>query len=261
MSAKICPRSDEPETAGLENCRHVVFLSCADFKHDNTGWRQHRPDPARKRTISIQPVCATIKSRWRIVHRHLRRQSGDLGRCNIGRIGQDQIERAIDTVCPVGADKPHPVGQPEGVRIPGSCFNRASGDIRTDPRRIGQLADHRQQQTARPRAKIENPCGTGKLLAILYRYLDNGFAVSTWFKCFRPEQEIQAPEFPRSDNPRNGFAGATPVNHGPEADLRIEIDRAMRLQQHIFAGKTESGRSQYSGIHHSVRDTGATQVL
>jgi hypothetical protein len=202
-----------------------------------------------------------MKSRWRIIYRHLRRQSGGLGRCNIGRIGQDQIKRAIDTVCPVGADKPHPVGQPKGVRIPGSGFDRASGDIRTYSGRTGQLAYHRQQQTARPRAKIKDPCISGKRPTIRYRNLDNGFAIRAWLKGFRPEQEIQAPEFTRPDNARNGFAGATSVNHGPEADLRIGINRAMGLQQYIFAGEAESGRGQYSGIDHSVRDTGAAQMF
>jgi len=116
------------------------------------------------------------------VPRDLFRQASDLGRGDVGRIGQDQLEFAVDAAQPIGAYETCAFGNAESARISRRKLERGGADIGAKPARLGQFGQERDEDAAGAGAEIEQPAwpiARALLRAKLERSLDRDFGVGT----------------------------------------------------------------------------------
>ena len=109
-----------------------------------------------ERAIGVKPVVAAVERAMRIVFADLGGETGDIGRADIGRVGDDQVETARQCRGIVAGDECGAVRQARGRALLCAVCSAAVADVGADAIGFRQFGQQRQQNCARARADIGN---------------------------------------------------------------------------------------------------------
>jgi len=93
----------------------------------------------------------------RLVARHFRHELVHVGRADVGRVADDQVEALAQPVGPIAEPEFGTPSQSESLGIGARDGERARAASTAKPGRLRQLVQQREQQAAGARAEIENP--------------------------------------------------------------------------------------------------------
>lgn len=208
MSAEIEPRRTVNQPVVPHDRDHVTFLPGPDLGHHDPARRERASELRRQRPIGVQSIGAAVQRLPRIVVADLGREAGDLGRDDIGRVRDNEIEAPGHDREPVAADKPGALADAVAQGVAGRGRAGVSREIDAEPPRLPAFAEQRDEQAAASRAEIENG---DRLVATRTERrqgrLHDGFAVGPRFERRRRQREGETPELALAENPPDRFAG------------------------------------------------------
>jgi len=156
----------------------------------------------------------------------------DPGADDIGRIGQYEIEDAVDARRPVGHDKTGPRRKTERGGIGARDIERRAGNIDAQPLRIRPFGQDRQQQAAGAGAEIEDT-GARDAAQKIERGGDQRFAVGARIEHGRRHREVETPEFAAAENARHRLARETALLIPGKKHLFLRRDEGAGLADHL----------------------------
>ena len=200
-------------------CADGGGLAGADFDHQPSGGVKQRRDRGGDRAVTVEPIVPAVERRPRIVVANVGRERGNLARCDIGRVGDDQIERPAERSGQVAGDERRAF-KPQTPGIVARDPQRAEARVGADAERVRQFREQRQEDCARSGAKIRNrACGrvrdpaesiSASAASTIVSVSGRGTSVVELIG------ELQAPEFLKADDARDRFTPEPPL--GKAAD-------------------------------------------
>ena len=139
---------------------------------------------------------------------NLRRQCPAVGLGDIGRVGQDHVERPRKAGRPIPDLEARPRAQAQALCVVRRHGDGIRADVDAEPLGPRQFRQHRKQQTARTGAEIENAkhlpfpahgADSGQ------RVFDQGFRFRARRQRRRGDPKGQGPEFTFPQNTRHGL--------------------------------------------------------
>ena len=149
------PVSSGLSPAPLQDLGHGVAWAGADLDEKPALLGQGLAGAGGDAPIGVEPVRAAIEREARIVGGHLRRQPRDLARGEVRRVGEDQVEPAVDRVEPIGGDEGRAGRHAVGARIGGGDGKRSGLRSVPTPSRARQLGEQGDEDAAGAGAEIE----------------------------------------------------------------------------------------------------------
>ncbi len=186
-----------------------------------------------------RPSGPPVKGGARIVFAHFRTKPGDVAAGNVGRIADDEIERAVDAVERVGPREVNALRNAERCGVQCGRLQGLAADVRPHSRRQRQLGEQRQQQASRPGADVEDadrPLAPTLARRDAERRLDEGLAIGARIERRRRKRKAAAVELPL----RRGCARQARAR---SAARRIACSRACSS-----AARRRSGRAMISAV-------------
>ena len=100
----------------------IVVLALSDF-HGEDALRRQQPRRLRnQRAIGVEPVAAAVERARRVEIPHLGGETGDIGRADVGRVRDDEIESARQVGRIIAGDEVSAIGEAEIDRIVVCCL-------------------------------------------------------------------------------------------------------------------------------------------
>jgi len=135
----------DQKTLLAKNLCYGPHLGAADLHKQRPSWVKKPRRAVRDPPIGIEPVRTAIERGPRIVPGYLRREPIDLGACDIGRIGDDDIVAAGQPLEPIGGHEPRSIRNAQGQRVVLGNTQGAGTTINADPRRLRQFSKKRDE--------------------------------------------------------------------------------------------------------------------
>ena len=120
-------------------------LGLSDLDDQRPAGREQRCRLRRDRPIGVEPVGAAVQRPTRVVGADLDRKRGDLGRRYIGRVGDDQVERAGQRRGIVAGDEMRAGADPEPIGVVARGAQRLKTEVGGDAAGARPFAQQRQQ--------------------------------------------------------------------------------------------------------------------
>ena len=100
-----------------EPCPECRLLAAADLDERDAGRCQQPEQVRRHRPVGVEPVLPAVERQARLVHGDLGLERGEVGRGDVGRVGEDQVEGGLQALAPAGPQETGAIGkaQPRGV--------------------------------------------------------------------------------------------------------------------------------------------------
>ncbi len=95
----------------------------------------------RDAPIGIEPVGTAVQGKIRVVKGHFRRERADFAASDVRRVGDDQVEFALDRLAPVRDDERGAIGDAETLRIRFGKTKRRPAEIGAKAARLRQLGE------------------------------------------------------------------------------------------------------------------------
>ena len=91
---------DEKSSIAQEPC-HGGGLRSANLDENRPPGRHKPGRPGRDAAIGLKPIGTAVQGKIRIVMRHFRREPLDLAAGDVRRVGDDEVEFAMDRIEPI----------------------------------------------------------------------------------------------------------------------------------------------------------------
>src|SRR5262245_25976461 len=134
--APDCGVPIEAKPSPGKNPGHRLGLIGADLDENLAVWRQDLGSVGGDAAVGVEPVRAAVEGYPRIVACDLVGQAGDLGRRDIRRVGDDQVELAVDAVEPISGYKARAFCHAESLRVGFGKLERRGADIGANAARL-----------------------------------------------------------------------------------------------------------------------------
>ena len=108
------------------------------------------------RPVRGKAIGPAVECRPRLEAGDFRLQSRDLGRADVGRVADHEVERAGHTLGPRGALQPQPLGDAEALRVQPGTGERRLAQVRADAVGTWKQMQQCEQQAAGADADIEH---------------------------------------------------------------------------------------------------------
>ncbi|SEF52624.1 hypothetical protein SAMN04488115_101368 [Bosea lathyri] len=238
MAAKIVTRPLECKAPAAHQRNDVAFLPGPYLQNHNTARRQQTRELLCKNTVRIEPIAAAIKRKTRIMIAHLDRKSRNIACRNIGRVGDDEIESALQPLDPIALTEPDPIRYAIGGSV--QRRSRAGSFGKIDPKSGGvpAFAQDRNQQAPRPRAQVEHRQRVLTAGAEHFESsLDQRLAIGTGLERRRRQLESEAPEFALAQDAPDRLACEAALGEALQSGKGRRIQRVEKVRIRICRSK------------------------
>ena len=225
--------------ARCANKRRRRRLAGAEFDDQSAARRQAAPGiVGGDRAIAVEPIGPAVERRARIEVAHLGRKRRDLGGRDIGRIGDDEIERSARVRVPRSqATKCGAVQAANAGHCARATASAPTLDVGADAERVAAVRESSASRSAPDpvprsamrRARAREPCAIDRR----ERRLDHGFGFRPRHQRRGVDAQRQAPEFLAADDARDRLAREPPLR--PARRLR----RLLAASSDACAGRRE----------------------
>ena len=185
--------------------------------------------------MGVEPVAARGEGDLWVVLAHFRVQPGHLVRGDIGRVGDDEVELALDAREPVGFEQREPVGDAMGLGIGARDGEGRGRNIGGEAGRGGPFGEQGDGEDAGSGAEIEQALRRFPLQG----GFDDGFGFRSGIKDLRGHFEVSPPEHPPPDDARDRLVVEPAVQQRLVGGHLVVRDLAVVFEHQPVRGQPE----------------------